>query len=590
MTNVKDDFLILGFTGAFGSGSTSAAQFFHKQFDTKRKQYVAQKDTVNAEIADFYKKLSQAKKHNDTKEKKKELLKLVRKRQIINALTDVEPAQFYYISMTDMLNSLLVKECLAPLDETEQYSPDYAKLKDSVSKIAAQVGISPEQATKMRGAETERKSVTYDEFFGYYDKISKFRNEFHASYSDDFSKFIGIMQKVGNNLRKTGRPLTDTPFVSDRHLGILAHEAGTLLRNRRDWHKDTYRSDTRTYFLIECFRNPMEIAYFRQRYNEFFLFAIYTEEEDRHYRASEDNRLTLEQCQAIDKQDQGDDYAGEPWSQNVSQCVQLADIAVTNQKQPQNLYEDLLKYYALIKKPGCIKPTHVERNMNLAYSMSLNSTCICRQVGAVIVEDGYIVGAGWNDAERERLGCLYRLRGDIDRTNKDSFPICSEIDDARFRKIIRGTGENPDFSFCYKDEYAKLKDSPKSSLQQCRALHAEENAILQTSRIGGKGLREAAIYTTTFPCELCAKKILQVGINRVIYCEPYPRSVSKDVFFREGLSDIKIRPFAGVKSASFFRLFKPPLDVKDQQKLARIVQESVKEATVKREAKERPDG
>lgn len=52
-------------------------------------------------------------------------------------------------------------------------------------------------------------------------------------------------------------------------------------------------------------------------------------------------------------------------------------------------------------------------------------------------------------------------------------------------------------------------------LDYCRALHAEENAILNVTRTGSSSeLKEATLYTSTYPCNLCANKITQVGIKR----------------------------------------------------------------------------
>lgn len=610
---IKDDFLILGFTGAFGSGCTTAASFFVRDFVDKKRNLVSEKDQTETEIVNFYKEMVRSAKKDDDVENRKKLLRLVRKRQIINALEDIGDGRFYYISMTDMLNSRLIKDVIHARNPSRPVPEEYDTLAEAVKKIGNHVGVTTEEVNTMREIEESDRvrSLDMDEaekVFGYFHKVSQFRTAFHKEFDTNMSQFFGFMQEVGNNLRKTGNALSVDPIETDRYLSILSQEAGMLLRIRRDWHKRKYPDDTRTYFLIECFRNPIEIEYFRRRYNEFCLFAVYADEEERHKRAWRYYKLPAEDCQKIDERDQGGSFVKEPFAQNVSHCVQLADVVVTNEKQVTDLCRELLRYYALIKKPGCIKPTRTERNMNLAYAMSLNSTCICRQVGAVIVEQGYVIGAGWNDPERDRLGCMYRLRGDIERTDNESFPICSESDYEMFERILSTVEEEKDFSFCYKDEYGKLSQlkrlikekeeerqpggnpneeteeieyerlipnltDEEKSLQHCRALHAEENAILQTSKMGGIGLKNATLYTTTFPCELCAKKILQVGIARVIYCEPYPKSVSKDVFFREGMSTIDIRPFAGVKSPSFFRLFKAPLDIKDQQRLRKIVKQ-----------------
>ena len=78
-------------------------------------------------------------------------------------------------------------------------------------------------------------------------------------------------------------------------------------------------------------------------------------------------------------------------------------------------------------------------------------------------------------------------------------------------------------------------------------------------------IEKATIYTTTFPCELCAKKIYQARIKKVVYTEPYPESISEDVFFKDGSHFIELFQFEGVKSHSYYRLYKSPIDKKEFQ-------------------------
>lgn len=51
-----------------------------------------------------------------------------------------------------------------------------------------------------------------------------------------------------------------------------------------------------------------------------------------------------------------------------------------------------------------------------------------------------------------------------------------------------------------------VKKGNLHQLEYCLALHAEENAIIQSSKIGGMGLKGGSIYTTAQPCPLCTKK------------------------------------------------------------------------------------
>jgi cytidine deaminase len=61
-----------------------------------------------------------------------------------------------------------------------------------------------------------------------------------------------------------------------------------------------------------------------------------------------------------------------------------------------------------------------------------------------------------------------------------------------------------------------------------RIIHAEMSAICDASR-KGISLEHATLFTTTFPCHLCAKHIVASGITRVVYLEPYPKSYAADL-------------------------------------------------------------
>ena len=51
-----------------------------------------------------------------------------------------------------------------------------------------------------------------------------------------------------------------------------------------------------------------------------------------------------------------------------------------------------------------------------------------------------------------------------------------------------------------------------------------------------------------------------------MYAEPYPEAIS-DLFLKDGIRDISVNPFEGVKSHSFYRLYKSSFSKKDYQEL-----------------------
>ena len=111
--------------------------------------------------------------------------------------------------------------------------------------------------------------------------------------------------------------------------------------------------------------------------------------------------------------------------------------------------------------------------MLIAKLVSTRSTCLKRQVGAVIVRDKRILTTGYNGQLPGQRHC--KEPGFV-RCNKDFW------DDHRF----------------------------------CRAIHAEANAIIQAAKMG-ISLEGAELYTTLKPCPDCIKLIASVGINTVYY-------------------------------------------------------------------------
>jgi len=96
-----------------------------------------------------------------------------------------------------------------------------------------------------------------------------------------------------------------------------------------------------------------------------------------------------------------------------------------------------------------------------------------------------------------------------------------------------------------------------------RVVHAEMNALAEAARTG-KPVAGATLYCTTFPCHMCARHIVAAGIRRVIYLEPYPKSLA---FELHGDAILEVGPdvdpagrvafeaFIGVALPLFERLF-----------------------------------
>jgi len=132
--------------------------------------------------------------------------------------------------------------------------------------------------------------------------------------------------------------------------------------------------------------------------------------------------------------------------------------------------------------------TKDEYFMNIADAVAVRSTCVRRQIGAVIVVKGRIVSTGYNGPPR-------------------GFPHCADIG-------------------CLRNE----QNIPSGEQQQiCRAVHAEQNAIIQAAGHGAD-LEGAVLYCGFYPCIICTKMIINAGISRVVYKERYPNELGDEMF------------------------------------------------------------
>lgn len=122
------------------------------------------------------------------------------------------------------------------------------------------------------------------------------------------------------------------------------------------------------------------------------------------------------------------------------------------------------------------------RYLKMASIWAENSYCTRRQVGALIVKDKMIISDGYN-------------------------------------------GTPSGFENVCEDE---------NGLTKPYVLHAEANAITKIARSGNNS-DGATLYVTASPCIECAKLIIQAGIKRVIYSEPYRLSDGIDLLKRAGI-------------------------------------------------------
>ncbi len=78
-------------------------------------------------------------------------------------------------------------------------------------------------------------------------------------------------------------------------------------------------------------------------------------------------------------------------------------------------------------------------------------------------------------------------------------------------------------------------DIPSGMQQElCYAIHAEQNAIVQAAKLG-VSIEGATIYCTHQPCSICSKLIINSGIVRIVYMNPYPDELAVEMLNEVGI-------------------------------------------------------
>jgi dCMP deaminase len=136
--------------------------------------------------------------------------------------------------------------------------------------------------------------------------------------------------------------------------------------------------------------------------------------------------------------------------------------------------------------------------MKMAMLVAERSTCLRRQVGAVLVKNNQVIASGYNGSPKHILHC-------------------------------NSTG-------CMRE---KLNVPSGEKHELCRGVHAEQNTIIQAA-LNGTSLVNSVLYCTNFPCSICAKMIINAEINEVYVLENYPDDLAKEMFAEAGTEVILI--------------------------------------------------
>ena len=152
------------------------------------------------------------------------------------------------------------------------------------------------------------------------------------------------------------------------------------------------------------------------------------------------------------------------------------------------------------------RPDTDEYFLKIAAVVAERSTCRRHHIGAVAVKDKHILATGYNGAP-------------------SGFKDCLELG-------------------CLRDELG-IPSGERHEI--CRAIHAEQNVIIQAA-LHGISLEGSTIYATHTPCVLCAKMLTNAKIKRFVSFGKYNDDTFIQLFKEAGIEfDIKERPASQIR-------------------------------------------
>ncbi len=143
------------------------------------------------------------------------------------------------------------------------------------------------------------------------------------------------------------------------------------------------------------------------------------------------------------------------------------------------------------------RPSWDEYFLEMAKVIARRATCLRRQVGALLVREKRILASGYNGAP-------------------SGLPHCEDVGCRR----------------------AQLNIPSGERQELCRALHAEQNAIIQAA-LHGVNTRGSVLYCTTQPCVTCAKMLINAGVTRVVYLGEYPDELALEMLAQAGVETVR---------------------------------------------------
>jgi deoxycytidylate deaminase len=416
---------------------------------------------------------------------------------------------------------------------------------------------------------TSLKNVNYGTKVIIISDLLKQFKEYQKDYEKEDER-INFLMDAGNDFReklKTGEAL-----------GILAINR---IREIRQAITKNEKAIPRVAFILKSLKHPSEVSLFRYVYgSSFSLISIYSPRDLRvdkltkkimHSHGDHQEYKFRAKAEELVARDESEIHLNE-YGQNVRDTYPKADVFIDTQN-PGRFQSSLERFIRLIFGDTSYIPTNDEFGMFNAFASAKRSRSLARQVGASITNDYYdLISTGTNEvpkfggghytADQENDTSNFGLgydSSDVKKTDllKDMLRKLNELkllkdslDDTKINELI------------FKIRPMLRNTQIMNILEFNREVHAEMDAIITAAR-NTISIRNCTLFTTTFPCHDCTKHIVAAGIKRVVYIEPYPKSLASDLYAEfisidvSGTEEnkVKFEPYVGVVRSFYYFIY-----------------------------------
>ncbi|WP_256357359.1 cytidine deaminase [Pseudomonas sp. PDM26] len=231
--------------------------------------------------------------------------------------------------------------------------------------------------------------------FKYETRIIKISTDIIANIGDpsksthEFDRITSYMEE-GNRLRKESQDNS-----------ILALGAAAQINKTRGKQEPLRRSA----FIINSLKSPAEVQKLRKIYSDgFFLIGVHADHTRRHEFLTKDKSMTQEQASRLIERDADE---REEYGQHTRDTYHLSDFFIDYNGNSDSLKKQIWRILDLLFGKPYITPTFDEYAMFMAFSASLRSADLSRQVGAVLTKNRCIISTGANDVPKAHGGLYW---------------------------------------------------------------------------------------------------------------------------------------------------------------------------------------